>query len=221
MSFAPNLGANAPNMGATPGRGLLAAALFGKTRGAVLGLCLGHPHERFYMRQMARVLGVGQGALQRELRNLTTAGILLRETQGRQIYYRANEACPIFADLQGLLCKTVGLGDLLRAALAPYAEKIRVAFVYGSMAKGTAQAGSDVDVMIVGEATFAEIASALNPTQDALRREVNASVYPAEELWQRIRSGNHFMATVLAEPKLFLIGDQSVVDRLVAEGLAS
>jgi len=220
MTNAPNMGANAPILGATGETTSLADALFGKTRRAVLGLLFGHPDEGFYMRQIARILNLGQGALLRELQRLAAAGILLREAQGRQVYYRANKACPIYTDLQGLLLKTVGLADVLRAALAALAERIEVAFVYGSMAKGNAKAVSDVDIMVIGEVTFAEVVAALNPVQDTLRREVNPSVYSAEELKLRARTGNPFLTTVLRDPKLFLIGGEDELGRLAADGVA-
>ena len=220
MANAPNLGATAPNSGAADETASLAHALFGKTRRAVLGLLFGHPGESFHMRKISRILNLGQGALQRELQSLVAAGILLREPQGRQVYYRVNKACPIYAELQGLLLKTVALVDVLAAALAPLAQRIEVAFVYGSMAKGPSQVDSDVDVMVIGEVAFGEVVAALNPAQDILRREVNPSVYSAAELKQRVRSGNHFMTTVLGEPKLFLIGGDDELGRLAPDGVA-
>ncbi len=220
MMNAPNLGAIAPTLGATGCVASLADALFGKTRRAVLGLLFGHPDEGFYMRQISRILNLGQGALQRELQRLVAAGILLRESHGRQVYYRANKACPIYDDLQGLVLKTAGLADVLRAALAALAERIEVAFVYGSLARGTARATSDVDVMVIGMVTFAEVVAALSPTQDRLRREVNPSVYPPDEARSKALSGSHFLTTVLHEPKLFLIGGDDDLERLVTDGLA-
>jgi len=220
MANVPNLGTNVPILGTMESAAPLADTLFGKTRRMVLGLLFSHPDEAFYTRQMARLLHLGLGALLRELQRLAAAGILLREAQGRQVYYRANRACPIYTDLQGLLLKTVGLADVLRAALAALAERIEVAFVYGSMAKGNAKAVSDVDIMVIGEVTFAEVVAALNPVQDTLRREVNPSVYSAEELKLRARTGNPFLMTVLRDPKLFLIGGEDELGRLAADGVA-
>jgi len=172
------------------------------------------------MRQLARILGLGQGALQRELRRLTAAGILLREPRGRQVHYRANRECPIYADLQGLMLKTIGLADVLRSALAPLGKRIEAAFLYGSMAKGILTASSDVDVMVIGEASFGEVVAALNPTQDTLRREVNPSVYSADEFQHRVKDGHHFITAVLDGPKLFLIGGKGDLGRLVEQRLA-
>ena len=217
---APEMGTNAPNLGAIWDRAPLAEALFGKTRGLVLGLFFTHPNEDFYMRQLARILGLGQGALQRELRRFTEAGILLRESRGRQVHYRVNRECPIYADLQGLILKTIGLADVLRSALAPLAKRIEAAFVYGSMAKATLTEHSDVDVMVIGEASFGEVVAALNPTQDILRREVNPSVYSVDEFQHRMKDSHHFLTAVLEGPKLFLIGGEGDLGRLVEERLA-
>lgn len=218
MPSVPNTGTTVPNLGTVEAPTSLADALFGKARRLVLGLLMSHPDQAFYTRQMARTLHLGLGALQRELQNLATAGILLREAHGQQVYYRVNTACPIYTDLQGLLLKTTGLGDVLRAALAGLAERVTVAFVYGSLAKGTANGASDVDIMVIGMVTLGEVVTALNPAQDALKREVNPSVYPPEEVRSKLRAGNHFLTTILNEPKLFLIGGESDLERLAAQG---
>jgi predicted nucleotidyltransferase len=216
----PILGTIVPKMGTMEEVTSVADALFGRTRRQVLGLVLSHPEHTFYVRQMARLLGVGHGALQRELANLASGGILLRQAQGRQIIYRANPACPIYDELRGLLLKTVGLVDTLRQALAQLDDGIEVAFVYGSLAKGAETNRSDVDVMVIGSVTLGQVAAALNPTQDILRREVNPSVYPPHELGAKARAGHHFVTTVLREPKVFIIGGQDDLDRVVAAGMA-
>jgi uncharacterized protein len=212
----PDLGTTVPNLRTVKVASSLADALFGLSRRQVLGLLVGHPDQSFYTRQIARTLHLGLGSLHRELQSLANAGILLREAHGQQVYYRANSACPIFSELQSLLLKTAGLGDVLRSALAGLAERIAIAFVYGSLAKGTANGASDVDVMVVGSVTLAELANALNPTQDMLQREVNPSVYPPEELKRKVRDGNHFLTSIMNEPKLFLIGGEDDLKRLVA-----
>ena len=216
----PILGTTVPNLRTAETPTSLADALFGKSRRLVLGLLMGHPDQSFYTRQIARTLHLGLGSLHRELQSLVEAGILLREAHGQQVYYRANTACPIYTDLRGLLIKTTGLGDVLRAALAGLAERIIVAFVYGSLAKGTANGTSDVDVMVIGTVTLGEVAVALNPVQDTLKREVNPSVYPPEEVRSKLQAGNHFLTTVLNEPKLFLIGGENDLERLVAQRVA-
>ena len=106
----------------------LSATLFGKTRRAVLALLYSHADESFYLRQIARTADVGMGAVQREVKKLSKAGIIRRTVRGRHVYYQANPECPIYAELKSLVIKTVGVGDVLRAALVPITDRITVAF---------------------------------------------------------------------------------------------
>jgi len=216
----PKMGTTVPILGTELEMGSLAEALFGRTRRAILGLLFSHPDESFYLRQIARLLGLGHGALQRELRGLTAAGILVRERSGQQTLYRVNRSCPIYNDLSNLIAKTVGLADVLRAALAALGERIDLAFVYGSLAKGVPNAASDVDVMVIGSASFSEIVAALSPLQDTLRREINPSVYPPAEFRRKVQDKSHFLTTVLGEPKIMLIGEENELERLAKAGVA-
>jgi len=192
----------------------LGHVLFGKTRRAVLALLYGHPEEDFYLRQIARAAGGGLGAVQRELKLLTDAGILRRRTRGRQVYFQANPDCPVYGELRSLLVKTVGVADLLRASLLPLADRIGAAFIHGSFARGEEGPRSDVDLLVVGEARFAEVVSALAPAQEALGREVNPVVYPLEEFRRRRAEGDHFLTSVLGGPRILLMGDEGELERL-------
>jgi len=140
----------------------LAAALFGQTRRAILALLYGHPDEAYYLRQLARLGGLGLGVVQREVKRLSEAGILRRTVRGHQVYYQANPDCPVFAELKGLMVKTAGAVDVLREALAPLAGRIKGAFIYGSVARLQQRNGSDVDLMVVGAVSFGEVVGALN-----------------------------------------------------------
>jgi uncharacterized protein len=213
---APNLGANAPNLGANGMTQGAAEALFGKVRLGVLSLLYSHPDESFHMRAVARHVSSGQGATQRELRGLTRAGILRRWRQGRQVYYQANRQSPIFGDLYHLLIRTSAVGDVLRSALADLRDRISAAFVYGSMAKGTAKADSDVDVMVVGEIELSDLVTALAPVEQVLQREVNPSVYAPAEFRARLADSSHFLTSIMREPKVFIIGDEDELARLAA-----
>lgn len=210
----PDNGTYVPNLGTIQGSSPLADALFGKVRGRVLALFFGHPERWFYTREAIAALQVGQGAVQRELRRLAQVGILRRERRGREVYYQANPECPIYGALVDLMRKTLALVDVLRGALWELRERIPVAFVYGSMAAGTSEIHSDVDVMIIGEARFAEIAAVLGPLESVLGREVNPSVYSAQEFRRRLAEGDHFLNRVLEGPKLYLLGDEHVLERL-------
>jgi len=194
--------------------------LFGKTRRAVLALFYLHPDDCFYQRQVARVAGIGLGSAQRELKRLAEVSILIRFRQGRQVMYRANRDCPIFPELQGLILKTVGLVDLLRDSLAPLAERIEVAFVYGSFAAGAMTAQSDVDLLVVGDVGFSDVVRCLMRVQVQLGRDVNPSVYPTEEFIHKVSCGHHFLNTVLAGAKVFIFGDERELRKLASEQLA-
>lgn len=195
----------------------LALYLLGATRSAVLAALLLHPDTALHVRELARVTGSSAGSLHRELRALTELGLLLRQEAGRQVYYRANTACPVFEELASLLRKTVGVVDVLRDALSPMADEIALAFVYGSVAAGRESARSDIDVMVLGKAGFAAVAQALAPTQDTLRREVNATVMKPADFARKHRAGDGFTSSVLREPKLWLIGNDNDLAELVKD----
>lgn len=197
----------------------IASSLFGRTRRNVLGVLFGRPDEQFYLRELARVAEVAPGAIQRELARLTEAGIILRSVRGNQVYYQANATCPIYAELVGLITKTVGLTDVLRSSLAPLVQGIRVAFIYGSVARGELTKGSDVDLMIVGSINFSQVVAAIAPVQQKLAREVNPTVYPVAEFRRKIAEGHHFLQTVTREPKVFLVGDERELAGLAQERL--
>lgn len=180
--------------------------LFGTYRRQVLGLLLLRPDDNLHVREIARLTGVPAGSLHRELRTLTESGLLLRESAGNQVRYRANRASPIFAELAEIFRKTSGLVDLLRDALAPLAGRISVAFVFGSIARGAESAGSDVDVCVLGDATLAEVVGALMLLRERLGREVNPVVMPRAEFDAQRARKDRFVTRVMNEPKLFVIG---------------
>lgn len=184
----------------------LGTLFFGAYRRRVLGLLLLHPDESFHLREIARVTGTQPGTLRRELEQLTVAGVLARERMGNLMRYRADPACPIYDELRGILKKTVGMGDVLREALAPLADKIALAFVYGSVASGAERRASDIDIMIVGTISFEEVVRALHPVQEKLRREINPSVYGLAEFKKKAKEKRSFLFRVLHDSKLFILG---------------
>ena len=196
-----------------------AAVLFGRSMRAVLGLLFGHPERSFYLREIARAAGTSPSSLQRELAALSAAGLIVREARGHQVHFRANPDSPLFDELRGIVVKTFGVADVVRAALAPLAGAVHIAFIYGSLARGETRAESDVDVMVVGDPEFVDLVERLRPAEAALRRSVNPTVFPAVEFVEKAAAGNGFLATVLAEPKIFLIGDERELRELV-EGRA-
>ena len=193
---------------------LLCSGLFGKTRQAVLALLYGREDSSFYTKQILDAVKIGRGTVQRELKNLTDTGIITREVQGRQVYYRANEKCPIFNELKSIVRKTFGVADVIRQSLSTVADKIRVAFIFGSIARSADDRKSDIDVMVVGAISFGDTVNLLSTAEEKLGREVNAVVYPISEFKQKVREDHHFVKTVLEGEKIFLIGDESELRRL-------
>ena len=176
-------------------------------RRRVLGLLLMRPEQQIHLRELARVIGAAPGTLKKELDALCDAGLLRAERVGNQVRFCANTAHPVFPELQALIRKTIGLADALRLSLAPLVDRIDAAFIFGSMASGTERAGSDIDLMVVGDAGFAEIVDATYEAQAALGREINPKVMSASE-WQAKRSErNAFLQDVLNKPRIMLIGD--------------
>lgn len=192
----------------------LAAALFGKGKRAILALLFAHPDRRFYLREIARAAAITPSVLQRDLASLSEAGILERTLEGRQVYYRANEACPIFPELRGLVTKTFGVADVLRAMLEPHAAHIELAFIYGSIASGTQTDKSDIDLMIVGDVEIAAIAQDLLDAEARLGRPINPTVYAQKEFSDKVLSGHHFLTTVLSRPIIYIIGGMHELEQL-------
>ena len=151
--------------------------------------------------------GAVPGTLKKEVDALCDAGLLQSQRVGNQTQFSANTAHPVYPELQALINKTIGLADALRASLLPLADKISAAFVFGSMASSNENANSDIDVMIIGEVSFAQIINALYDTQIALGREINPKVMSPGEWLEKKSGGNTFVQEVLAKPKVMLIGD--------------
>lgn len=180
--------------------------LFSEYRRRVLALLLLHPDERYHVREIARLTNTTAGTLHRELSKLAKSKVLLREQSGNQVYYQANRNFPIYTELASILKKTSGLVDVLFDFLTPLAEKIEVAFVFGSVAKGTENLGSDIDVLIIGEVDFTEAVEALYAAQASLGREINPKIYSREQWKASLQKQDLFIQEVLNNPKLFIMG---------------
>jgi predicted nucleotidyltransferase len=185
----------------------LSDALFTTTQQRVLGALYGQPQRSFTVSELIASTGAGSGAVQRELAKLVASGLLTVRPVGNQKHYQADPAAPIHDELVGIMQKTVGLAEPLRAALQPLANKITAAFVFGSVAKRSDTARSDIDLMVVGDVTFAEVINAVYPLHERLGREVNPIVLTSKEFDERAKDSG-FIARVLERPKIWLIGDQ-------------
>jgi predicted nucleotidyltransferase len=188
--------------------------LFGQTRGRVLALLYGIPDQTFFVRQIARQIGTSVGSVQRELETLSEFGLIDRSTLGRQVFYQANRNHPVFAELHSLVAKTSGIFHLLRSALASLAKQISFALVYGSMARGEENAGSDADLMIIGDVTLDEILTHLTPAERDLGRPINPTVYSLKEFKAKLQRGNHFLNSVVRGEKVFLIGEEDELRKM-------
>ncbi len=195
----------------------LSNVLFGRTRGAVLAVLYGHVGESYYLRQLARMTGIALGPVQRELRQLVDAGLVTKRIQGTQTLFTANESSPVFSEMRSLVAKTVGMHDVLLAALSPLSSKIDLAFVYGSVARAGETEQSDIDLMVVGTAGFADVVDQIANAQKILNREINPTVYTAREFGSKLR-GN-FMKTILGG-KLFIIGGEDDLRELGRQPVA-
>jgi predicted nucleotidyltransferase len=191
-----------------------AVVLFGRSRRLVLGWLFGHPDEKFYLRDIARQTGLPVGSIQGELEQLTAAGLLTRTREGRQVYFQANRASPVFPELSSLLTKTAGIAGVLREALAPLASRVQLALLYGSAARNELRQGSDVDLLVVGEVDFGEVVAAMRTAESRLGREVNPSIYPPDEFQKKLREGHHFLNAVMREPYVALVGNPDDFERL-------
>lgn len=190
----------------------VADALFSGLQQRLLAVLFGQPDRSFYGNELLRLTGTGRGALQRELEKLVSADLVTVTPVGNQKHYQANAAAPIFAELRGIVMKTLGLADVLRTALNAVADRIELAFVFGSVAKGTDTATSDIDLMVVTETlTYADLFEGLAAAEQVLGRKVNPTLYTSAALAEKVRTENSFVLRVLSQPKIFLIGTEDVL----------
>lgn len=186
----------------------IGSALFGKTRRSLLGLLFTNDKESFYLREIIRTLGLGRGAVQRELARLTGSGLIIRTARGNQVFYQANRQSPVFTELKSLMVKTAGVSDVVRDSLEDVSGQIKVAFLYGSIVMGTDTATSDIDLVVIGSAGFGDVTEALSAAEDKLGREVNPTVYSVSEFRKKVKEGHHFVTSVQNSPRIIVIGDE-------------
>ncbi len=190
----------------------LADALFSSVEQRLFALLFGQPERRFQSSEIVRLARSGNGATQRVLTRLANAGLVTVTEIGNQRHYQANRSSPVFPELHGLIVKTVGLVEPLRAALQPLAPRMRAAFVYGSVAKGTDRAKSDVDLLVVSDdLDHADLFTALLPVESSLARPVNSTVFGVEEWRSKREKEDSFASRVARGPRLFVIGSQDDV----------
>ena len=193
----------------------IADALLPKTLSLVLRELASKGYGPLHIRELARRTARDPMVVRRELERLEAVGVVVKSKSGRKSEYRLNPECPVYDEIRMLIIKTIGVVGMLRDALAPFAKEIDVAFVYGSVARGEATAESDVDLMVVGNVSFGDVVSAIASVEKELRHDVNPTVYSPEEFYGKVASGHHFLNAVIKDEKLFIIGGEEELGRLV------
>lgn len=183
----------------------IAATLFGKTRRAMLSRLFLEPERSFRLRELSRLTGISAGSVQHELKQLLHADLVTRADAGGLVTYRANRASPVFDALRAIVEKTSGIDSMIRKALGKARTKIRLAFIYGSIAKGANQSRSDIDLLVVGTVGFEALLSLLRPAEQRLGREISPRLFSPEE-FERKRASDRFLRSVLSGPTIPLIG---------------
>ena len=204
------MGTIIPEMGITSNAELadsaVAAALFTPVQQRVLGLLFGQPARRFQSAELIRLAAGGIGAVHRQLQRLADAGLVTVTRDGNQKYYQASMSTPIFCELHGLIVKTIGVVDPLRAALSPIAKKVHLAFVFGSVARGTERGDSDLDLLVVtDDLSYAEVYTALEPAEKILGRTINPTVFTRREWRTKRAKKDSFTARISSQPRLYVI----------------
>jgi predicted nucleotidyltransferase len=187
-------------------------ALLSRTTQGILSATLLQPDRWWYLSDLGKHLRRTPSSLQVPLAALTEAGVLRSRRDGNRIYYQANRECPLYPDLAGLVAKTVGLAEVLRACIQPVADRIVLAFVHGSVARSAERASSDVDLVVVGQVGLRELTPALQEAEARLGRAVNARVYGRPEFARKLRRRDHFLQSILAREKIFLLGSERDVE---------
>lgn len=204
--FTPNMGMQSPPLAKQSG---LADALFPRTKQRVLGLLFGQPSRSFYATELIALAASGSGAVQRELASLAQSGLINVREIGNRKHYQANAASPLFSELCGIVQKTTGLAEPLREALSPLADRIIAAFVYGSIAKKTDSAQSDIDLMLLSDdVNYGDVFLMLEPLNDLLGRVVNPTILTREDFAKRSKKNESFLTRVLEQPKVWVIGGE-------------
>ena len=190
-------------------------ALFPTAKADILAACMLQPEKWWYLSELASHAGTRPSSLQRELKSLAEAGILEQRRDGNRLYVKANSAAPIFPELRGLVEKTAGVLPALRLLLEPFREKIACAFVFGSVAKATEHAVSDIDLMVIGDVGLLELSPGLRVLERKFGREINPLTSGVREFCAKTKAKDHFAITVLGQSKIFVKGDQSDLDNVV------
>jgi len=188
----------------------LGNVLFTKTQQKVLGLLYTRPDKSFYLNEIVRLSKMGKGTIKRELERMEASGLLSVERIGNQNHFSVNKDCPIYPELLGIVRKTFGVADVIYAALKPFDEQIKMAFIYGSIAKAEDTAKSDIDLLVVAEdLAYSELIESLFDAENSLGRPINPTIYGIDEIRKKINQDNAFVTRVMDQPKIWIKGDEN------------
>ena len=188
--------------------------LFTKTQQKVLGLLYGQPYTSFYLNEIVRLSDIGRGTIKRELERMTASGIIIQKRIGNQNHYQANESCPVYQELLGIVRKTFGIADVIKTALTPIFDRILFAFIYGSIAKSQDSSKSDIDLLVISDKlTYSEVMERLIEVEGSLGRVVNPTIYDLNQIKQKLKQDNAFVARIIEQPKIWIKEDQDVFDQ--------
>ena len=185
----------------------LADLLSSRVKAEIFRLLFGPGANELHVREIARRAGLNEATVRQELKRLTGLGLLARRSDGNRSLYRADTRHALYPDIRGLVLKTSGFVDVLREALGR--AGIRVAFIFGSLADGTDDAASDVDLMVIGSVTLRTLARLLSGMSARLGREINPHALTPQEFARRRRAGDHFVESVQRASKVFIVGDKN------------
>jgi predicted nucleotidyltransferase len=190
----------------------LAELLSSRARAEIFRLLFGGTGEELHVREIERRSGLNDSTLRQELRKLVRLELVQSRRDSNRVYYRAKTESPLYPEIRNLVLKTSGLSDVLKSALMD--KRIRVAFVFGSIARGEEKAGSDVDLMVIGQLGLRDLSRLLSGIEEKIGREVNPHVLREEEFRKRIRAKEHFVSSVMETPKIFVIGSQRELEAM-------
>lgn len=186
----------------------ISAALFTDSQARVYRWLFGQPERAFHLNELRRLTGLGSASLQRELNRLADAGLVTSERVGNLRRFRANPDSPVYLELVALTRKVLGAEPMLREALVVLLPNLRAAWIYGSHAKATETASSDIDVMLIGNrVTLSQVLEVVTPIEAELGRKINPTLYTTAEFAKRRAEPDSFVNRVLAQPVLPLIGN--------------
>lgn len=193
---------------------MLKTILGSKTRINILKLFVFNPKTEYYVREIERLIKTSFDLVRRELIHLETIGLLKSRVSGKQKYYTLNTGHMLFPEFKSMILKTVGIGDIIQGAIKNRSD-ILIAFIYGSYAKDTENAESDIDLFVIGDISSADLQESISEVESQTKREINPTVYSPKEFKEKYKAKNNFVLSVIKEPKIFLKGNEEGLRKLV------